>query len=252
MNLQVLDREKVIKIITILRKTGDSRKLSYKHISECPFNIESTAAIESNNIDIIVYFDDSILLSLQEEAIIHELLHILVRNDGFPEAIVSNTFLSNNPKARRMTTGCQFTLTSIIQHPEILRREMEIFDIDENLIFAHTIKMKKRLLNARPETFDRNLTHFFNQQEILEIFECHFYPEQYKQNILSIYQKESPISYKSTLKLMKSISIESMYYPKGCKSSAIKLLKHVINYGKKHMLKTSTKYNEIWKHLSIS
>lgn len=186
-----------------------------------------------------------------EAEIIHELLHEILRYEGFPQIRVNKIMNQKNPPDRQAATqNIRNRFQSTIDHFVIYRRMQERFDLDFDKYFSMLYQVKlNRFRKRKNKILDHDREVFRDQQDILEGLDFFFYAEPYKHMIMHHFRKNFRKACSSCNILFKNISKIGFITPEINRKSAHKILKHIIRFGEKAFIDKSI--NRIWKVLVI-
>jgi len=244
----IIGTENTIKAVNMLNKYTD-KAIQVRDIKELP-DIGSYLGAAYIDDEIIIHLNCSYPIDIQEATFIHEVLHLVLRYEGFPKVEINETiartlpsqFISVLPKLRSH-------FSSTIEHPQIFKRMESEFTLNLPRYYGVQVQQKLNRLNKGlnyPKGSKQY--YFFRQQDILIGLEYFFYPQYYKNKILSVFKEAYPNAYTSCLSLYNKVKKIGFNSPKSAYESAKIIKAHVIRYGRR---KSVGVFNKMWKALEI-
>lgn len=200
--------------------------------------------------------DDHIVVALnpnkpesQESAFVHELLHIMLDYEGFPNVRINEQYaMTNLPQHLwAQLPKLQAYFSSVLDHPEIYRRMRETYNQDMGAYFDGLLTQKINRFNKKKRSNDQELV-FSNQQDILDGLEYFYYDVKQRTEILAHFKEKSNSAHNSCLGLQRAIDKIGMHNPQSCRKSAEMIKARILKYGEKRNLKL---LNNMWKALDI-
>lgn len=184
-----------------------------------------------------------------EATFVHELLHIMLDYEGFPNILINESYATTNipPPLWSQLPKLQSYFSSVLEHPEIYRRMRENYDLDMERYFNALLTQKLNRFNKKKWRNDQEMV-FSNQQDILDGLEYFYYSANQSEQILSCFRNNSESSYNSCLRLHEKIEKIGTHTPYSCHKSAKAIKAHIIKYGEKRNLSL---LNNMWKALDI-
>jgi hypothetical protein len=196
---------------------------------------------------IIIYLSDK----YPEASFVHEILHIILDYEGFPNVSINEGFARRNLPSQLINVlpKLQSNLSSTIDHPEVYRRIESDYNLDLEAYYEIEFQQKVNRFNKMISISKSNEQYYFFRQQDILIGLDYFLWRDHGEKLLKLFRKYYPDAYSSCLSLFKKISKSGFKTPKQSYQSAKAIKMHLINYGKKMLLKK--KYNDLWKALEI-
>jgi hypothetical protein len=243
-----------LRAISMLRKYTD-KNILVKDIRELAGRpsfpgVESyLGASENTSENIIIYLNFS-YPNTCEATFIHEMLHKILRYEGFPEVIIDQEKANTlHIQYKQFLPKLQSLFSSIIDHPEIFRRIESEFDLDLHSYYQIQVQQKiNRFHKSWKEEPKNDQYYFFRQQDILIGLEYFFYPPIYKERILQVFNELSPDAYASCSSLYEKVKKIGFYTPESAHQSGKMIKAHIIRYGER---KGARIFNKTWEALEI-
>jgi len=201
--------------------------------------------------------DDHIMVALNanepeshESTFVHELLHIMLDYEKFPNVVINEQFAINNlsPQLSSHLSKLQGYISSAIDHPEIYLRMKENYALDMEKYFNNLLNQKKNRFAKKMNFKSKEEEVFSNQQDILDGLEYFYYGDAQREELLKIFRDVSVSAYNSCLGLHRAISRIGMHDPISCRKAAEKIKMHLVKYGDKRNLGF---LNNMWHALDI-
>ncbi len=188
-------------------------------------------------------------VDIHEQIYIHEVLHHILRFEGYPEAQVNWDFVNSNftPKYQPILKKIQANFSSVIAHPEIYKRMKNVYELDMSPYFDSLVRNKKSRFNKMPTNNYIELT-FANQENILDGLEYFYYDKNQKEKIVKIFKSKSMSAFKECLNLFQIINSIGMYKPSSCRIAAEQIKNQIFIYGEKNNIGI---INKVWKSIKI-
>ena len=198
----MIETKNTLKVINMLRKYTDKKVFvkDIKELSNDPVfsGAASYLGATYNGPDsIIVYLN----LSYQhtcEATFIHEILHIILDYEGFPNIIINEDVAKILPSQfARVLPKLQSFFSSTVDHPEIFKRMESDFDLDLSLYYEIQVqqKLNRFYKSLASDSKTNEQYYFFRQQDILIGLEYFFYPQNHKEKILKVFRESYPDAY---------------------------------------------------------
>lgn len=248
MNYWEIETENTIKALEMLRTYTD-KPVVRRAINE--LDSSYLGVLDETRVSIDVYLSEK----SPEESFIHEILHQILKYEGFPKVSINEDFVEdyitplisgNEQRVHYVLEVLRNDFSSTIQHPEVYRR-MRSFPLDFEAYFEIEYSQKlERFQKGIPKSNEQY--YFYRQQDILIGCDYLLWGNQGKM----LFKKLSeyyPDTYSSFLSLHKDIAEIGFATPKTAFQSAKLIREHIIKYGKRHGLKN--KYNRLWEALEI-
>lgn len=200
--------------------------------------------------EIFVWLNFTYPDNIIEAIFVHEILHILLKNEGFPEVMINNNTARNLPS--EMKSGLQKlqpVFSSAITHPEIYHRMYNEFDLNLDPYFEIEVKQKiSRFQKGKEPTIKNGEYYFYRQQDILAGLDYFLYGKDYSNKILDIFKSYHRNAYDSCIYLNRRVNRIGLNNPRAVYKSAQFIKEYMIKYGNKRSIGI---YNELWKALDI-
>jgi len=244
-----------LKVIGMLRKYTD-KSIFVKDLRELAGHpsfpgIESYLGASDNAPENVIIYLNFSYPNTCEATFVHEVLHIILRYEGFPEVIIDQEKASVLPiQFRQVLPKLQSFFSSTIDHPEIFRRMESEFDLDLSPYYEIQVQQKiNRFHKGLREELKRDQQYyFFRQQDILIGLEYFFYPPNYKETILQVFNQFYPDAYASCSSLYEKVKKIGFYTPESAYQSEKIIKTHIIRYGER---KGVGILNKMWDALEI-
>jgi len=243
----MLDTSNTKKVIDMLRRYSDNREIIVDNINKLDKYTTYLGVCTQTPENIYVYINYSYSENIQEACFVHEILHIILDHEGYPNIAINNLKMRNiKPEFHNTLHYLRYNFASVITHPIVFSREINLFDFNIDEYFEIQVEKKVERFNKRKPK-KRSLINeiFLNQQDILVGLDYFSYPTQYKDKIIKIFKEQYPGPHKSCLSLYKKLEFTT---PNECYISANKIKKHLIKYAKR---KGANKINIFWDALDI-
>jgi hypothetical protein len=239
----MIETENTIKVIKNLRIHTD-KSINLKDIKELGVTYLGGAEEDSESIN--VYLSDK----CQEAVFVHEILHIIMDYEGFPNIFINEVFVERNLRDFPSNTfkKIQAYFSSIIDHPEVFRRMESEYNLNIEEYYKIQFEQKERRFKRDKVPPSNGQFYFLRQQDIL-IGLDYFLWRDYGERLLELFRKYHPDAYSSCLSLFKKVSKLGFRTPEQTYQSAKEIQRHVINYGERKSLKK--RYNDVWKAFEI-
>lgn len=233
------------KVINMLREHSDNREIIIGDISSLLKYNTYLGAVNETQEAINIYLNTSYSEKIQEATLVHEILHVILTHEGYPKIIINNIKLKKiNPQVHEVVHYLRDQFNSIIEHPIVFSREINLFNLDIDEYFKIQVEKKIERFDKRKLKEIKNII-FINQQDILIGLDYFNYPQKHKEEILNVFKERNPDSYRSCLSLYKKLKFNTI---KDCYRSAYKIKNHIIKYGKR---KGKHKLNILWDTLDV-
>ena len=196
----------------------------------------------------IVYLNQSYPERIQEAVFFHEVLHLLLKYEGFPQITINLSIGSTlQPNLLDSLVKLRIHFASVIDHHIVFPRMRQLIGFDLSEYFDVQVNQKQLRLDRgwEPNTVIRN---FYAQQDILIGLEYFLYPEPQCSRILRVFKSKNPNAYASIEDLREKVSQTAVITPKELFDIAEQIKSHIIKYGEK---KAVGQLNLMWKALDI-
>lgn len=202
-------------------------------------------------------YNDHIMVALNadipeshENTFVHELLHIILDYEKFPNMAINEQFAIKNlpPRLYAQLPKLQAYFSSAIDHPEIYVRMKDNYELNMEKYFNFLLAQKKNRFTKKNSFKNKEEELFFNQQDIIDGLEYFHYDNAQREEILMAFRETSNSAYNSCLALHRAISRSGMHNPLSCRKSAEKIKIHLVKYGEKRNIGL---LNNMWNALDI-
>jgi len=244
-----MDTEDIRRVVAMLRERSDFRGIK---IEKAPTNAKYLGRVWPDLLDeIALELNFSFAESVREAVYVHEMLHIVLRYDGFPKVVVNrNVAAKLNPRYANKLEGLKQRFESVINHPEIFRRIIHDFNLDIDQYFDAEVSLKLPLFQqSAGNNVMKNEDYFFRgQQSIMYGIELFSYPEKQKKQVLDRFMASYPEEFDICLALFNKVKGIGFDNPISCCNSALTIRSHIIEYGND---KSIGEINKMWEALDI-
>lgn len=199
--------------------------------------------------------DDEITIWLSdkcpEESFIHEVLHCILRHEGYPEISINEDYVNRKIHSEYWEDlpRLQGYFSSTITHPEVFRRMESEFSINFDRYYNLQMMQKlDRFKKMKNDNISENLHPYVMQQCILDSLDYFLWGD-YGQKLLSEFQSMFPGAYQSCIALFNKVNKVGFSHPKKVQDSATIIKQHLIKYGERKGL--DRKISNLWKALDI-
>jgi len=251
----MIETKNTLKVLDMLKRYTD-KKVCIKDINELSedpvfSNVTSYLGTTCEGPDSIIVYLNFSYPNTCEATFVHEILHIILHYEGFPCIVVNEDIANALPsKLSNLLPRLRNVFSSTIEHPEIFRRMNSDFDLNLASYYKTQVQQKlnrfRKSLNNNQDKTEQY--YFFRQQDILVGLEYFFYPQDYKEQILSAFREFYPDAYMSCLALYNKVKRIGFNTPRSTYNSAKIIKEHIIKYGKKKSIGT---LNKVWEALEI-
>lgn len=188
-----------------------------------------------------------------EDTYIHEILHLILKYEGYPEIIINQKALTTNIPAQyynNVYTIRDF-LKSAIDHPEVYRRMGKDFKIDMSECHKYDVQLKSTRYSKKMNEGEKGI--FIIQQDILDGHEYFYFDEANSKNMIKVLRDNSPRAYDVCLGLSKQTMKTGFAKPTDARKSAQIILDRIVKFGDKNNSLTPDGFdsNLIWKCFEI-
>jgi len=234
----MLEKYNIKKAINMLRVHSDNRQIIIDDITKLDKYTNYLGACTETHEKIFIYINYSFPEDIQEQVVIHEILHIILGHEGFPRVIINDNLTREaSPEAMKIFRYMRDQFHSVIEHPQVFSREINDFDFDLDNYFNAQVEIKKDRFERRANRINDKSDYFVRQQDILIGLDYYSYPEKHRKIIQKMFRNLYPEAYKSCRNLWGKLKFNN---PQECYKSAQRIKKHIIRYGrKKKLLKTN-------------
>ena len=220
-------------MLNLLRRHS-SKPVQVRDIAELGLTYLGAGKEYSNWIE--VHLNTTMSESVQEAVFIHELLHILMRNQGFPGIAIradirSRIHLDLIPHLEKSRD----LFSSTIDHLKIYGIMQEEFSLDLNAYFKDQVEGKVRRFRKFPyRDHHKDAEYFFQvQQDILDGLNYHLFPEPFKQEILTMFESTTLEGFQACSALFGKVSKIGSQTPEQLFKCAEVIKDQIVNYGRK-------------------
>lgn len=253
--LGMIETKNTLKVINVLRKHTD-KKILVKDIKELSSDPGFSGA--ASYLGATYNGPDSVIVYLNlshphtcEATFTHEILHIILDYEGFPNIIINEDIAKILPSQFvRVLPKLQSFFSSTIDHSEIFKRMESGFDLNLSLYYEIQVqqKLNRFYKSLRNGSKTDEQYYFFRQQDILIGLEYFFYPQKHKEKILKIFGESYPDAYASCSSLYNKVKRVGFNTPKSGYKSAKIIKEHIIKYGER---KSTGMFNKMGEALEI-
>ncbi len=255
-NLQIFNKayltENVLDVISSIRKYTDKKICVYdiKTFPDKRFqNFKNYFGISSDKGENIeIWLSEN----FPEQVLVHELLHILLRLEGFPEIYRNENYIRETVGTSNINLidNIQSILSSTIDHQIIYTRMKDNEKLEPESYIQALIEMKFKRLHKTEQGSKkyRNIEIFYRQQDLFVLFDLHIFGELSKKLQIE-YSKMHPelVSFFNTLNTsVQKIGFDS---PIQAKKSADYIITSIIRFGDVNNL--DRRINNLWRCLFV-
>jgi hypothetical protein len=251
----IIQTENTLKVVGMLRKHTGKKVLikDIKELSDDPVfsGAEFYLGATYNGPESIIVYLNLYHPNTCEATFVHEILHIILEYEGFPEIIINQAIARTlPPQFSRVLPKLQSFFSSTIDHPEIFKRMESEFEL--NLSPYYEIQVQQKLnrfqKGLKTESEKNQQYYFFRQQDILIGLEYFFFPKNYKERVLQAFNRFYPDAYASCLSLYKRVRKVGFNSSKSSYQSAKMIKTHIIRYGERKKVGI---FNRMWEALEV-
>ena len=221
-------------------------------------HLAQTEVVKSleNNLGVCKETADCITVALHpdrpethENTFVHELLHKMLKHEGFPEIRIDEVYADTNIPAPLWPSlgNLRSRFGSVLQHPEVYRRMRQDYNLDMEHYFESLLKQKVSRFSKKRGGNGQELI-FCNQQDILDGLEYFYYDPDQRKQVQSCFRDSSESAYNSCLQLHAEIEKTGTHTAHSCLRSGKVIRAHIIKFGEKRNLNV---LNNMWKALDI-
>lgn len=251
-----IETENTRKVVHRLKRYTD-KPIEVKDIAEFA-NIPSLAHIVnysgaskeySNKIEI--YLNLTKPEDVREAVFVHELLHIVLKYEGFPGIDIRADIVGFlPPNIVSIVENLRNRFSSTIGHLQIYKRMVSDFNLGFDLYFEDLVQAKiRRSGKFSYQTHAKDAEYYFHvQQDILDGLDYYQFPNPYGQRILTIFRETCPEGFASCLALYEKINKIGYSTPPLMYRCADFIRNQIIKYGHKKAVGT---FNQYWSALSV-
>jgi hypothetical protein len=218
-----------------------------KDISEfTQFKINTLGAVDRKEDKIVIYLSNK----CPEQSYLHELIHVILGYEGYPEATINEEFLNKNipSKWHRLIPKLQADFSSVITHPEVFRRMGEEYSLDIDSYYKIQVQQKIDRFTKAIRNKNDPYYYFYRQQDILQGLDFFMWPD-HNEKLLAIFKKDFPETYDSCVLLKTGLEAIGFRTPEATRESAKTIKEHIVNYGKDWDV--DVKIQNMWLTLEI-
>jgi len=257
-NLEIFNQSyltiNVMNVLSLIR-TYTEKPISINRIADFPDprfqNFKGYFGIGTDKGDTIkIWISDD----FPEQVLVHELLHVLLRFEGYPEIFRDLNYLKKyigkTAANQNLIDNLQSVLSSTIDHQIIYPRmgsiaELRTEDYFETLVRAKTNRVNKKNKNSLRY---KNIDVFYRQQDLNVLFDLQAFGPS-SQLLIQKYSNTYPELYSYFQALNSFVQETGFSTPIVAKESAEKILSGIIEYGEKHNL--DQRVNNLWRCLFV-
>jgi hypothetical protein len=185
-----------------------------------------------------------------EATFVHEVQHLILREEGFPEVDVEPHGLEQSPELLNNARRIANLLGTALDHPEVYRRMGENYELDLGTYYKGLERRKKDRLAKKHVPQDIHSRTFSEQQDILDALDYYHYLEPNKKELLDLFRETSGTAAHACAELYKKLSKNGMSSPDECRRGGEAILEKLINYGERKQLPAHIQ--QMWKSLKIA
>ncbi len=188
-----------------------------------------------------------------EDTYIHEILHLILKYEGYPEIIINQKALfSDIPEQYHDNVYIlRDLLKSAIDHPEIFRRMGKDYKIDMSESHKYDVQLKSTRYSKKMNDSEKGI--YIIQQDILDGHEYFYFDVANSKNMIKVLRDNSPRAYDVCLGLSKQTMKTGFANPTDARKSARIILDRIVKFGDKNKSLTPDGFdsNLIWKCFEI-
>lgn len=254
--MNYIETENTEKVINRLRRYTD-KPIEVKDIAEFAHTpslahiVSYLGATKEYSNKIEVHLNLSKPEDVREAVFVHELLHIVLKYEGFPGiAIRADLVRSLQPSIASNLENLRNRFSSTIDHLHIYKRMVTDFNLSFDLYFEELVQAKIRRFEKFPyKARDKDAEYYFYvQQDILDGLDYYQFPNPYDQKILTTFRETCPEGFASCLGLYEKINKIGYSTPQLMYRCANLIRGQIIKYGHKKAVGT---FNQFWSALSV-
>lgn len=237
--------------ISILRGFSDQREIIIEDKGQAPVSGSYLGYVVQQPERIEIYCDLSRPENVCQAVVVHELLHVILCHEGFPEIIMDLSMSSKlSPQQQGLLPKLRGRFKSAIEHPEVFRRMISGFELDLDSYFDAQIEQKLHMFKSGSRASSRRDQNycFQRQQDIMWGIELFWYPSKQRDQVQSAFERTHPDSYQSCVSLYNKVKEVGFRTPTSCYESAQIIRSHIINYGKS---KGGDVLSRMWETLQV-
>lgn len=242
---EILQRPNVKTLLERVR-TLTTRPINFRHTSEWKPTATGhpprliSPAMHPTDTSYDIYLNEV----LPEQMVVHELLHIVLVEEGYPDIAFDETKAPKNAPHRQYFEGFYDDLVNKLQHPEIYRRMEEEYGQDMPPYRAH---VTDGLIAQAFDPSNQFLSFPLGKQTaIVEIID-HLYLQPESRKNLHRYRSATPITYKVAISIHQEMKKIEFRTPQDALKCLNIFLDHIYECGKKIGAKLD---NELWRAIS--
>jgi len=200
---------------------------------------------------IVVHLNFSGPESLREAVFVHELLHILLRYEGFPGvATRANSIYRLPPDLAPHLEKLRNFFSSTIDHLNVYRRMGTDFALELTAYFEEQVQAKtRRFTKFSYKDSPRDAEYYFHvQQDILDGLNYYEFSQPYSEKLLTLFKEICPEGFASCSALHGKLSKTGYSTPQQILKCANLVRDQIIKYGEK---KSVGSRNLLWGAIHI-
>lgn len=247
-----IETENTRKVINKMRRYTD-KPIEVKDIAEFArtpslahiVNYSGTSKEYSNKIEIHLNLTKP--EDVREAVFVHELLHIVLKYEGFPGVTIRADI---PPNIVSILEDLRNRFSSTIGHLQVYKRMVTDFSLSFDLYFEDLVQAKIRRFGKFPhKTHAKDAEYFFHvQQAMLDGLDYYQFPNPYGQRILAIFKETCPEGFASCLALHEKMERVGYSSPPLAYRCADLVINQIIKYGHKKNVGT---LNQLWNALNV-
>lgn len=230
------DREIEVKPIEEFRAPGLKQPITYLGITQ----------LSDNRFRIYLSNEYS------EAILIHEILHIILRYEGFPVVGFDKTCAERRlpQPVRNCLPVLAGRLASTVDHPEIHRRMENDYDLDMDRYYRiHAERETDKIIRESGLTLEHDDHVFVCQQNILSCLDFLLWGKPHA-GLLDTFWRHYPEVFNSSQTLRRDVARTGFATPSDAFRSANIIKSHVVDYGKRRFIRKE--FTLMWKSLTIA
>lgn len=187
-----------------------------------------------------------------EAILIHEILHIILRYEGFPVVGFDETCAERRlpQPVRDCLPVLAGRLVSTVDHPEIHRRMENDYDLDMDRYYRiHAERETDKIIRESGLTLEHDDHVFVCQQNILSCLDFLLWGKPHA-GLLDTLSRHYPEVFNSSQTLRRDVARTGFSTPLGAFKSANIIKSHIVNYGKRRFMRKE--FTLMWKSLTIA
>lgn len=200
---------------------------------------------------IVVHLNFSVSESTREAVFVHEVLHIVLRYEGFPGIVTRADSIHSFPP--NLIPKLEFLtdfFRSTVEHLRVYNRMQTDFTLDFTPYFEEEVQTRIRRFSKFPyKNSPRNAKYYYCvQQDILDGLNYYQFPEPFSQRILTVFKDTDPDGFSSCSALYGKLSKIGFSTPQQMFKCANLIKDQIVKYGER---KSIGSRNSFWRAIHI-